>query len=167
MSGGFFPIVSTARSGECQHSFFPGLKKMHPSATRRAREPTGCVLVQGRFKQVCPDGLAVTGFWARNAPYFYKARVRAVGPSCSQRATSREFRDTVEKTCRTTQKSKGKGKRSKQRRIAKRITLQRRLAKDLQITKLGDDQERRPPPLFPKWRKTEVGVNDCPARIRP
>ena len=49
-------------------------------------------------------------------------------------------------------KSKDKGKRPNQGRIAKRITLQRRLAKDLQITKLGDDQERRP---FPKWRKTE------------
>ena len=32
--------------------------------------------------------------------------------------------------------------------------IQRRIAKDLQITKLGDDQERRPTPL-PKWRKTE------------
>ena len=28
--------------------------------------------------------------------------------------------------------------------------IQRRIAKDLQITKLGDDQERRA-----KWRKTE------------
>ena len=40
--------------------------------------------------------------------YLDKARVRAVGPSCSQRATSREFRDTVGKTCRTTQKAKAK-----------------------------------------------------------
>ena len=81
---------STARSGECQHSFFPGLKKMHPSATRRAREPTGCVLlqvreptgcvfVQGWLKQVCPDGLAVTGFWASNALYLPR---QGQSPSC-------------------------------------------------------------------------------------
>ena len=54
---------------------------------------------------------------------------------------------------RRAEKSKDKGKRSKQRRIAKRRhdpPIQRRIAKDLQITKLGDDQERRA-----KWRKTE------------
>ena len=51
-----------------------------------------------------------------------KARVRAVGPSFSQRATSREFRDTVGKTCRTSKKSKDKGKRPIQRRIAKGTT---------------------------------------------
>ena len=65
-----FPIVSTARSGECQHSFFPGLRKCTPR--QKVREPTGCVLVQGRLKQVCPDGLAVTGFRAGNAPYVEK-----------------------------------------------------------------------------------------------
>ena len=48
----------------------PRRQEMHPSA--KVREPTGCVFVQGRLKQVCPDGLAVTGFWARNAPYFEK-----------------------------------------------------------------------------------------------
>ena len=123
----------------------PRPQAMHPSATKGAREPTGCVVSKVGSSSVCPDGLAVTGFGARNAPYYLdKVRVRAVGPSCSQRATSREFRDTVGKTCRTTQKSKDKGKRPIQRRIAKRITLQRRIAKDLQITKLGDDQERRP-----------------------
>ena len=48
----------------------PRPQAMHPSA--KVREPTGCVFVQGRLKQVCPDGLAVTGFWARHAPYFEK-----------------------------------------------------------------------------------------------
>ena len=72
-----FPIVSTARSGECQHSFFPGLRKCTPR--QKVREPTGCVFVQGWLKQVCPDGLAVTGFWASNALYLPR---QGQSPSC-------------------------------------------------------------------------------------
>ena len=45
---------------------------------------------------------------AIHSTYLDKARVRAVGPSGSHRATIREFRDTVGKTCRTTQKAKTK-----------------------------------------------------------
>ena len=55
----FFPSINTACSSRSvrscpasellaqvggSHSFFPGLQEMHPSATRRAREPTGGVL---------------------------------------------------------------------------------------------------------------------------
>ena len=82
---------------------------------------------------------------ARNAPYFEKVRFRegAVVPSFSQRATSREFRDTVGKTCRTSKK---------QRQRQATNPEENRQRDNLQITKLGDDQERRP---FPKWRKTK------------
>ena len=95
---------------------------MHPSATKGAREPTGCVFVQGRLKQVCPDGLAVTGFWARNAPYFEKGQ----SPSCwtfifteghVQRVPGYGGEDLQNDT-----KSKDKGKRPNQGSIAKRIT---------------------------------------------
>ena len=68
MSGGFFPAL-LALVG-LSTLVLPRPQEMHPSA--KVREPTGCVFVQGRLKQVCPDGLAVTGFWARNAPYFEK-----------------------------------------------------------------------------------------------
>ena len=81
--------------------------------------------------------------WARNAPYSLdKVRVRegAVGPSFSQTATSRVPGYGGE-TCRTT-KSKDKGKR--------RHPEENRQRDNLQITKLGDDQERRA-----KWQKTQ------------
>ena len=132
----------------------PRPQAMHPSATKGAREPTGCVVSKVGSSSVCPDGLAVTGFGARNAPYYLdKVRVRAVGPSCSQRATSREFRDTVGKTCRTTQKSKDKGKRPNQGRIAKRITP----PEETRQTPLDHQARRRSrkETFFPKWRKTE------------
>ena len=131
----------------------PRPQAMHPSA--KVREPTGCVFVQGRLKQVCPDGLAVTGFWARNAPYLPR---QGQSPSCwtfmfteghDQRVPGYGGEDLQNDT-----KSKDKGKRPNQGRIAKRITLQRRIAQgdNLQITKLGDDQERRPTP-FPSGAK--------------
>ena len=128
-----FSSVSTARSGECQHSFLPGLKKMHPSATRRAREQAASCSKYvnqqaaswskvGSSRSVPMVLLSLDFGQEMHSTYLDKARVRAVGPSWSHRATIREFRDTVGKTCRTTQKSKDKGKRPNQGRIAKRIT---------------------------------------------
>ena len=98
----------------------PRPQEMHPSA--KVREPTGCVLVQGRLKQVCPDGLAVTGFWAGNALYLPR---QGQSPSCwtfrfteghDQRVPGYGGEDLQNDT-----KSKDKGKRPNQGRIAKRI----------------------------------------------
>ena len=97
----------------------PRPQEMHPSA--KVREPTGCV--QGWLKQVCPDGLAVTGFWARNALYLPR---QGQSPSCwtfmfteghDQRVPRYGGEDLQNDT-----KSKDKGKRPNQGRIAKRIT---------------------------------------------
>ena len=91
----------------CQHSFFPGLRKCTP------RQPEEHVNQQAASKvgssRSVPMVLLSLDFGQGIHPtYLDKVRVRAVGPSCSQRATIREFRDTVEKTCRTTQKAKAR-----------------------------------------------------------
>ena len=163
MSGGFFPSVSTARSGECQHSFFPVLKKMHPSATRRAREQgASCskyvnqqaASKAGSSRSVPMVLLSLDFGQGMHPTYLDKARVRAVGPSCSQRATSREFRDTVGKDLQNDTKSKDKGKRPNQGRIAKRITPPeetRQTPPDHQARR----RSRKETHPFPKWRKTE------------
>ena len=81
--------------------------------------------------------------WARNAPYsLEKVRVRegAVGPSFSQTARSR------------VQRGPETGKKQRQRQATPSRGESPKGVKDLQITKLGDDQERRP---FSKWRKTK------------
>ena len=122
MSGGFFPASALLDLVGLSTLVLPRPQEMHPSATKGAREPTGCVFVQGRLKQVCPDGLAVTGFWARNAPYFEKGQ----SPSCwtfifteghVQRVPGYGGEDLQNDT-----KSKDKGKRPNQGRVAKRIT---------------------------------------------
>ena len=146
----------------------PAYKKMHPSATRRAREQAAscskyvnqqAASKVGSSRSVPMVLLSLDFGQEMHSTYLDKARVRAVGPSCSQRATIREFRDTVGENLQNDTKSKGKGKRPTQGRIAKRITpLQRRLAK-----RPPDHQARRrsrKETFFPKWRKTE----DCPAR---
>ena len=112
----------------------PAYKKMHPSATRRAREQAAScskyVNQQAASKvcssSVCPDGLAVTGFWVRNAPYLPR---QGQSPSCwtfmfteghDQRVPGYGGEDLQNDT-----KSKDKGKRPNQGRIAKRITPSR------------------------------------------
>ena len=127
------PPVDVWSNHACQVAFFPpsalldlvsvNTRSSPASSKCTPRQPEEHVNQQAAsLAKVCPDGLAVTGFWARNAPYLPR---QGQSPSCwtfmvTEGHTSREFRDTVRRTCRTTQKSKGKGKRSKQRRIAKR-----------------------------------------------
>ena len=159
-----FPIVSTARSGECQHSFFPGLKKCTPR--QKVREPTGCVLVQGRLKQVCPDGLAVTGFWAGNALYLPR---QGQSPSCwtfrftqghDQRVPGYGGEDLQNDT-----KSKDKGKRPNQGRIAKRITPPeetRQRPPDHQARR----RSRKETLTLTQVAQNGMGASDCPARRR-
>ena len=90
-----FSSVSTARSGECQHSFLPGLKKMHPSATRRAREQAASCSKYvnqqaaswskvGSSRSVPMVLLSLDFGQGMHSTYLDKARVRAVGPSWSQ-----------------------------------------------------------------------------------
>ena len=156
----FFPSISTACSSRSVRSspasellaqvgpfVLPRPQEMHPSA-RGAREPTGSVISNAtRSSQWSCCHWIGQGMHPNSLD---KVRVRAVGPSFSQRATARVPGDRG-----GLKKSKDKGKRPIQRRIAKRKMkdlqpIQRRIAKDLQITKLGDDQERRA-----KWRKTK------------
>ena len=144
------------------HSFFPGLRKMHPSATYVNQQAASCP----RSAQAAsvPMVLLSLDFGQGMHPTSRKGQ----SPSCwtfmyteghVQRVPGYGGEDLQNDT-----KSKDKGKRPNQGRIAKRITLQRTIAKDLQITKLGDDQERRPTP-FPSGAKRK-GASDCPARRR-
>ena len=83
--------------------------------------------------------------WARNAPYLDKVRVRgscwtfmSKGQSSSQ--CSMVQRDLKKRKAKTKARHQSRGESPKG-------------MKDLQWTKLGDDQERRPYP--PKWRNTK------------
>ena len=80
-----------------------------------------------------------------------KVRVRegAVGPSFSQTATSRipGYSGGLKKQ---RQRQATNPEENSQKEMKDLQPIQRRIAKDLQITKLGDDQERRA-----KWRKTK------------
>ena len=63
----FFPSISTACSGGSVNSFFPGLRKCTPRQPREHvnQQAASC---PRSAKAGHPGGLAVTGFWARNAP---------------------------------------------------------------------------------------------------
>ena len=98
------------------HSFFPDLTKMHPSATKGHVNQQAASLSKSRESRSCPVVLLSLDYGQGMHPNSLdKVRVRAVGPSCSQRATS-----NVPGNRGGLKKSKDKGKRSKQRRIAKR-----------------------------------------------
>ena len=122
-------------------SFFPGLRKCTP-------RQQGHVNQQAASFQRPPKRPAQVVLlsldWARNAPYYLdKGRVRkgAVGPSFSQTATSRvpgyggDLQNEKKQRQRQATPSRGESPTGNH-----------------QITKLGDDQERRP---FPKWRKSQ------------
>ena len=104
----------------CQHSFFPGLRKCTPRQ-RYVNQQAASWSKVGSSRSV-PMVLLSLDFGQEMHPtYLDKARVRAVGPSGSHRATIREFRDTVgENLQNDPKKSKDKGKRPNQGRIAKR-----------------------------------------------
>ena len=136
----------------------PRPQEMHPSA--KVREPTGCVFVQGRLKQVCPDGLAVTGFWAGNAPYFEKRPESELLDLHVHRGPRPESSGIRWGRPAERHKKQRQRQATQPGENSQKDTLQRRLAKVLQITKLGDDQERRPTP-FPSGAKRK---SDCPAR---
>ena len=87
-----------------------------PLGNQGTREPTGCTLVKSRESRSCPVVLLSLDFGQGMHPNSLdKVRVRAVGPSCSQRATSNVPGNRGGLT-----KSKDKGKRPNQIRIAKR-----------------------------------------------
>ena len=122
-------------------SFFPGLRKCTP-------RQQGHVNQQAASFQRPPKRPAQVVLlsldWARNAPYYLdKVRVQegAVGPSFSQTATSRvpgyggDLQNEKKQRQRQATPSRGESPTGNH-----------------QITKLGDDQERRP---FPKWRNTK------------
>ena len=141
----FFPSVSTACSGRSVNLVLPRPQKMHPSAAG-TREPTG-----GVISKATQEGLLRSSRWScchwigqgMHPTYLDKVRVRegAVGPSFSQTATSRvpEYGGDLqnEKKQRQRQATPSRGESP---------------TGNHQITKLGDDQERRP---FPKWRNTK------------
>ena len=96
--------------------------------------------------KVCPDGLAVTGFWARHALYVPR---QGQSPSCWTFMVPEGPRSETSRIQWGRSAERHKKKRQRQatqpgENSQKDKPLQRRLAKDLQITKLGDDQERRP-----------------------
>ena len=110
------PGVRTACSGGwvCQHSFFPGLKEMHPSATKGAREPTGCVL-----SKVGQEDLSRWSccHWIMGKECTLTPSIRSESELLDLHGP-RGPRPTGNRG--GLKKSKDKGKRSKQRRIAKR-----------------------------------------------
>ena len=91
---------------------------MHPLATRRAREQAAswskyvnqqAASKVGSSRSVPMVLLSLDFGQGMHPTYLDKARVRAVGPSWSQRATIREFRDTVgENLQNDTKKAKAK-----------------------------------------------------------
>ena len=120
----------------------PRPQEMHPSATKGHVNQQAASFQRPPKKPVPVVLLSLDS--ARNAPYFEKVRVRegAVGPSFSQRTTSRVpgyGGEDLQNDKKQRQRQATNPEKNRQR-------------DNLQITKLGDDQERRP---FPKWRKTK------------
>ena len=112
---------------------------MHPSATNVNPQAASCPR-SAKAASVSVVLLSLDSGQGMHPNSLDKVRVRAVGPSWSQRATSNvpgnrgglKKKQRQRQTVQTEENSQ------------KDMTIQRRLAKDLQITKLGDDQERRP-----------------------
>ena len=151
------PGIRTACSGGwvCKHSFFPGLRKCTP---RQPREHVNRLRpVQGRpVRSVSVVLLSLDSGQGMHPNSLDKVRVRAVGPSWSQRATS-----NVPGNRGGLKKSKDKGKRSKQRRIAKRRNERPSTHPEKNRQRPPDHQARRRSRKetlthpFPKWRKTK------------
>ena len=105
-----------------------------PLGNTIASEPTGCVL-----SKVGQEGLSrwscchwILGKECTLTPSIRSASERELLDLHFHRRPRTEFQDTT-----------GNGNRKKAKTKAS-DPIQRRIAKDLQITKLGDDQERRP-----------------------
>ena len=111
-----------------------------PLGKKGVREPTGCV--QGRLKQVCPGGLAVTG----------------LGKECTLLTSRRSVRKLLDLHFHRGPRPESSGirwgrpaeRQKKQRQRQATNPEENRQRDNLQITKLGDDQERRA-----NWRKTK------------
>ena len=148
----FFPSVRTACSGGSIRS--SPASGNAPLGNQGTREPTGCVISKatkaGHFRWSCCHWIG-QGMHPNSLD---KVRVRAVGPSCSQRATS-----NVPGNRGGLKKSKDKGKRSKQRRIAKRRNERPSTHPEKNRQRPPDHQARRRSRKethpFPKWRKTK------------
>ena len=129
----------------CPPSFFPGLRKCTPRQKKSGYVNQQAAPFQRPPKKACPGGLAVTGFGKECTltPSRRSESERELLDLHFHRGPRPEFQDTVGKTCRTSKK---------QRQRQATNPEENRQRDNLQITKLGDDQERRP---FPKWRKTK------------
>ena len=138
MSGGsVLPRRQNGMSGGPVNLVLPRPQKMHPSATG-TREPTGCVISKAT-KEACPGGLAVTGLGKEcTLPSIRSESERELLDLHFHRRPLPEFQDTVG-TCRT--------KKQRQRQATPSRGESPKGMKDLQITKLRDDQERRPTPF--------------------
>ena len=115
----------------------------HGKMVQQAREPTGLGVISKATKDVPAQCfLAVTGFWARNAPLSSRSECEgAVGPSCSQRAHFQCSRIAHSETCEKKAKTKARGQSRGESPKGNH-----------QFPKIGDHQERR---HTHKWRKTD------------
>ena len=148
----------------------PAYKKMHPSATRRAREQAASCSKYvnqqaaswskvGSSRSVPMVLLSLDFGQAMHSTYLDKARVRAVGPSGSQEGHDQRVPGYGGEDLQNDTKSKDKGKRPNQGSIAKRITP----PEETRQTPLDHQARRRSrkETFFPSGAKRK---SDCPAR---
>ena len=105
----------------CQHSFFPGLRKCTPRQ-RYVNQQAASWSKVGSSRSVPMVLLSLDFGQAMHSTYLDKARVRAVGPSGSQEGHDQRVPGYGGEDLQNDTKSKDKGKRPNQGRIAKRIT---------------------------------------------